>query len=231
MENILITGTDRGIGLALAQEFLSHGCHVYAGQYMPEWPQLEELQKQYPDTLVIIPLDVSSITSVKNAYELVKGQTEQIDILINVAGISGGIERGLLGKTYSVNSVGAIRMVDTFLPLMQQGRKILCFFSSEAGSVALSDRSDMGQWLGYCSSKAQLNMAVRLMFNRLSPEGYKFRVYHPGGVNSYMTGQKGTGSDYEAEETAKAAYHQFTTKRPYEDVLLLTDVMGEIWAF
>ena len=45
----------------------------------------------------------------------------------------------------------------------------------------------------YCVSKAMLNMTVRLMFNELRPEGYTFRVYHPGWVRSYMSGKRRTG--------------------------------------
>lgn len=231
MKNVFITGADRGIGQALTVEFLSHGYYVYAGQFMPEWPALEELKETYPETLQIIPLDVSSTESVKNAYEQIRQTTDRIDLLVNVAGISGTMEPEKVKQTYDVNAVGAIRMVDTFLPLMEAGEKELCFVSSEAGSIALSDRDDMEHWLAYCSSKSMLNMAIRLMFNELNEKGWKFRVYHPGGVNGYMSGKKGTGSDYEPEETAKVAFRQFVTERSFEDVLILSDVEDTIWAF
>lgn len=231
MERVFITGADRGIGQALAREFLLHGYQVYAGQYMPDWPELDRLKEKYPDTLAVIPLDVGNTDSVKKACEKIKEQTDYIDILVNVAGISGTMDREKLQQLYEVNAVGAIRVVDIFLPLMKKGRRKICFFSSEAGSIALSDRNDMDGWLGYSSSKAMLNMAIRLMFNKLNAQGYQFRVYHPGGVNGYMSGKKGTTSDYEPEETARVAFRQFVTKRFYEDVLLLTDVEDMIWAF
>lgn len=230
MKKVFITGADRGIGHALTKEFLSQGYLVYAGQYMPEWKELDELKLQYPETLFTVPLDVGSTDSVKAAYELVKKQTDYLDILVNVAGILGNIRKITFEQMFDVNTVGVIRMVDIFLPLLHSDSTI-CFFSSEAGSVALSERSDMEEWLGYCSSKAMLNMAIRLMFNKLNPQNYKFRVYHPGGVNGYLSGEKGTTGEYEPEDSAKKAFLQFTSKRSWEDVLILTDIEDNTWAF
>ena len=48
MENVFITGADRGVGFALCEEFAAHGFRVLAGQYMPEWGALAELAEKYP---------------------------------------------------------------------------------------------------------------------------------------------------------------------------------------
>ena len=56
----------------------------------------------------------------------------------------------------------------------------------------------------YCASKTMLNMAVKLMFNRLQERGYTFRFYHPGWVKTYMSGGKTEIGVYEAEESARA---------------------------
>ena len=44
MKTVLISGADRGVGLGMASEFASHGWRVFAGQFMPAWPQLSQLQ-------------------------------------------------------------------------------------------------------------------------------------------------------------------------------------------
>ncbi len=54
---VLITGADRGLGFALTKDFLARGDVVFAGQFMEEWGELEELQGNYPDRLHRIPLD------------------------------------------------------------------------------------------------------------------------------------------------------------------------------
>lgn len=115
------------------------------------------------------------------------------------------------------------------MPLMEQGEKRLCFVSSEAGSITLAHRTEGD--VSYCVSKTCLNMAVRLMFEELQPRGYRFRLYHPGWVRSYMGGEKGTEGNFEPEETAVAAYEQFTSDRNWEDVLVMSDISNEIWPF
>lgn len=229
MKTVMITGADRGVGFALCQYFAEGGWRVFAGQYMPEWKELEKLKKQYGDQVVMIPLDVGSTDSVKAAAKQTAQETENLDILINCAGISGmSDDRNVLNAVFNVNTLGALRMVEAFLPLMENGMKRLCFVSSEAGCVALAHRTDS---FSYCMSKRALNMEVKLMFNKLAPEGYTFRLYHPGWVRSYMMGTKSTVGNFEPEETAQVAYRQFTENRNWEDILAMTDVSDEVWPY
>ena len=188
----LVTGADRGLGSALCAGLLARGWRVVAGQYMPDWPELGALAEQHPDALHVVPLDVGSTASVRAAAEKVAGLTGRVDLLISNAGIGAGraeLGQGLdfpaIQRAYNVNALGAIRLAEAFLPLMGEGLRRLCFVSSEAGSVSLAHRQ--GQF-GYCMSKTALNMAVRIMHNDLYPEGYTFRLYHPGWMRSYMSG-------------------------------------------
>lgn len=229
MEQVFITGADRGVGSALCKTFLEHGFRVFAGQFMPQWKELDVLKEKYGESLEMVPLDVTDPESVRKAAEWTGKFTEHIDILINCAGIVGADDPDHIRATYQVNTIGPLCMVENFLPLMQEGRKRLCFVSSEAGSVTLAHRDGM---FGYCTSKTALNMSIRLMFNELQPKGYTFRVYHPGWVNSYITGGvKGHDGVYEPEDTAAVAYHTFTQDRSWEDVLAMTDVENELWSF
>ena len=63
--NVLISGADRGLGFALTKKMLALGYTVFAGQYLPDWEELTQLQSKYPALLHIIPLDVSQDESVK----------------------------------------------------------------------------------------------------------------------------------------------------------------------
>lgn len=229
MSTVVITGADRGIGYCLAAEYLKAGYKVYAGQYMEDWPWLAELKRRFRDQLAIIPLDVSKKASIEEAYRLVASREEAVDQLINVAGIPGkGSFEESLHPVLMTNSVGPLIMTETFLPLLMKGKKRLCFFSSEAGVNTLAHRTD---GFAYCISKTALNMAAKLMFNRLRPLGYTFRLYHPGWVRSYMSGSKAEVGVFEPEESAKEAFRQFNEERACEDVLLMTDIRGEAWPF
>ena len=228
MKSVLITGADRGIGFALCRCFLDNGWRVFAGRFMKDWTELESLKDTYGGRLSLVDLDVGSQESVRLAAETVGGQTGCLDMLVNCAGIAQGGGSEATVRCLNVNTLGPIRMVEAFLPLMERGEKILCFFSSEAGSITLAHRNGD---ISYCVSKTCLNMAVRLMFEKLQPQGYRFRLYHPGWVRSYMSGKKSTVGNFEPEETAAVAYRQFTSTRNWEDVLVMSDVSDEIWPF
>lgn len=236
-KSVMVTGADRGLGFAIVKGLLADGYQVFAGQYMPDWKELEEAKELYPDTLHIVPLDVSDIQSVKNAFELVSKETNSLDMLVNNAGISGSagdifelqsLEKAL--PTFNANCLGAMRMVRTFMPLLENsdGMKRLCFVSSEAGCVSVCHRSD---GFIYPMSKTALNMAVRLLFEELYPQGFTFRLFHPGWVRSYMSGAKSTMGKFEPEESGASAVEFFTSDLAHEDVLKMFDNQFVVWPF
>ena len=235
---VLVTGADRGLGLALCTGLLKGGWHVFAGQYLPEWHELGILKNEFPETLHLIPLDISSMESVKVAAEIVQALTDHLDVLINNAGVTSETSNptirepqdyGEMHRMYDVNALGALRVVESFLPLMEQGQaKRLCFVSSEAGSISRAERTS---WFGYCMSKAALNMGVKILFNDLHPAGYTFRVYHPGWVRSYMHGEKNMDATLEPEEAATYAIPYFLNDREDEDRLVMVDYEGKEWSW
>lgn len=164
----------------------------------------------------------------RRRQRLLPALCDHIDLLVSCAGISGGETYEKMRAVFNINTLGAVRMTEAFLPLMQTGMKRLAFVSSEAGVISLAHRQDT---FTYTMSKTALNMIVRRMFRTLRPLGYTFRLYHPGWVRSYMMGQKSTAGNFEPEETAAVAYRQFVTDRSAEDVLVMTDVSGEMWPY
>jgi NAD(P)-dependent dehydrogenase (short-subunit alcohol dehydrogenase family) len=230
-----VTGADRGLGAALCAGLLDQDWRVLAGQYMPEWPELAALEDQYPESLHLVTLDVSATPSVRVAAQAAAAIVDRVDLLISNAGIGGGraeLGQGLdfaaMQRAFNVNALGAVRVVEAFLPLMTQGMRRLCFVSSEAGCISLAHRAGH---FGYCMSKSALNMAVRIMFNDLQPTGYTFRLYYPGWMRSYMGGTKSTRGDMEPEEAAAKALPFFLSNREDEGRLVLIDYQGQEWPF
>jgi NAD(P)-dependent dehydrogenase (short-subunit alcohol dehydrogenase family) len=242
----IVTGADRGLGLAMTARLLEKNWQVFAGQYMPEWGELDKLIPQYPPgRLVLVPLDVGDEASTRAAAKQVGELTNCVDMIINNAGvISHRLEPihepqdyDEMHRVYNINALGPLRVVEAFLPLVQQSQmKRLCFISSDLGSI---NRSMYTAWYGYCMSKTALNMGVRILFNRLRPEGYTFRLYHPGWIRTYMGGSPELNKDapLDPEQAALPAVAYFLRNRtgdPHktrsdEDRLVMRDYEGREW--
>ncbi len=233
---VFITGADRGLGLGIAAEMLARGWQVFAGQYMPEWPELAGLAGKYPHSLRLVPLDVASIESTRAAAQQVADQAGRLDVLVSNAGVYADTEGrpirepqdyAEMHRLFDINALGGLRLVESFISLMDRGgMKRLCFVSSEAGSIGGMKRTAL---FGYTMSKAALNMGVKILFNSLRPDGYTFRVYHPGWVRSYMSGKKNMAAHLEPEEAAAYAIPFFLNDLPDEDRLRLVDYEGHEW--
>jgi len=236
-EKILITGADRGLGFGMTKYLLERGYIVYAMQYLVYWDELQTLKKTYPMSLFISPLDVSNHHSVELAVEEVLKTTDYLDMIINNAGIileednHHQIEHQIndedILKIFNVNALGSLRVVNQFLPLLERGNiKKLCFISSEAGSIECAKRKEM---LGYCMSKSALNMMTKILFNTLRPKNYRFRLYHPGWIKSYMNGHLSTEGDLTIDEASQCAVEYFLNDLTDEDNLQMKDNKGNIW--
>lgn len=234
---VFITGADRGLGFALAKDFLDRGDMVFAGQFLTEWKELDDLKKKNQEHLILVPLDVSDSKSIEDAYKEVSARTEKIDILVNNAGISGSagdimylenVERGL--RIFQTNCLGPLAMVNTFLPLMMKENALrrICFVTSEAGSISVCHRED---GFIYPMSKTGMNMAAKLLFEQLKGEGFTFRLYNPGWMKSYMSGKKSVAGKIEPEESSKVAVEYFVNGLKHEDVLKIYDNNRMVWPF
>jgi len=200
-----ITGADRGIGFELVRQLLFKGYTVIAGYYLKEVGQLVEIKEEFQNQLHLVSLDISNDLSVKHLYDYITGVTDTLDILINNAGILGDIETNIfdvldfdeMGKVFNVNTLGALRMTNTLIPLiMKSSTKLIVNISSEASSIKDCNRKS---WFSYCMSKSALNMQSSIIHNTIKEQGGQVLIIHPGWVQTYMQGKL----DEKAELTPK----------------------------
>jgi NAD(P)-dependent dehydrogenase (short-subunit alcohol dehydrogenase family) len=202
---ILITGANRGLGLALAEKLLAGGQHIHAINRQ-ESHDLLQLQKKYPASLWLYPGDVRDESSIRKALETIAGQISALDIILNNAAVN--MERtgpkleqadfSIYLPTYQVNAIGPLILVKYALPLLRKGnKKLIVNFSSEAGSIGACGRT---REYSYCMSKAALNMASRILQNALKEEGIKVLALHPGWFSSDMGGAGAPITPLEAAE-------------------------------
>ena len=189
---VLITGTSRGIGLALTQQYAERGWNVIATARDPAGaPALQAIAKDHRN-VVLEPLDVTSHAQIDALAAKYRGRP--IDVLLNNAGISGGDDMGTFGhldyavydRVHATNVLGPLKMAEAFLPNVaaSQQKKIINISSTE-GSLSLV--KGRGGSYFYRSSKAALNMVMRSLAIDLRPQGITVGLVSPGFVKDDFT--------------------------------------------
>lgn len=221
MTTILITGSNRGIGLALTKEFLSQGDRVIATARQPEKAkELQALSRKYPSpALRIEQMDVADQASVDRVAAELGKSNEALDVLINNAGVfpEQGNERleeldlAQLENAFEVNVVGAARASRAFLPLLRKSeRGRIVNISSGAGSI--TDKVD-SRHMCYSVSKAALNQFSRTLAADLKPERIIVVPVTPGWVQTDMGGDQAELTPEESAASLASTVKKLTLKQ------------------
>ena len=216
---VLITGTGRpyALGFNLARRYLEHGDTVFATVRRPS-EALEKLKEEYPETLRILTMDISSTESVNAAAKEAAGMTSSLDLIINNATTASAdtmkelpdFDLDLIAPAVNVGAVGPIRVLKAFLPLLKKSvlGALVVNISSEAGSIGKCWRSC---YLDYGTEKAALNMLTATMrvYFRDDPSINIFCL-HPGWIRTNPGNTEAPLLPYEHAETLRLL---FETKR------------------
>jgi NAD(P)-dependent dehydrogenase (short-subunit alcohol dehydrogenase family) len=188
---VLVTGANRGIGLALATAYAERGDKVLACCREPRRAADLRALAQARD-VTVLPLAVDDAGSVGAlARELA---TATIDVLVNNAGVSGGplesqtattVDFDAWAEAFAVNTMGPVRVMQALLPQLRRARspKVMSV-TSQLGALSL----DLPLAFGYSATKAALNKFMRLAAIDLKPQGIAVGVVHPGWVQTDMGG-------------------------------------------
>ncbi len=236
----LVTGADRGFGFCIARRLAQAGWRVFAGRVLADYVLLNRLHGEFPEVRPI-RLDVSSQDELHRAKEEIGRIGGKLDLLVSNAAIMGSDGTATLGgekpmdfdaleRSFRVNSLAAVLLVDAMLPLLEKsGVRRLFFTSSEISSVRLMRRTGDTR---YAMSKTALNLGVRMLFNSLRPRGYVFRLYQPGWMKRMLPdGSLAEGAEVDPDLSAAEALRQLFEDRPDEDRLVLTDRFGRELSF
>ncbi|MCR2804648.1 SDR family NAD(P)-dependent oxidoreductase [Paenibacillus soyae] len=236
MHTAFVTGADRGLGLELTRGLLERGWRVIAGRYLENWHELTELAGRHEGRAVVVPLDIGSDRSVRDAANLAGASADAIDLVIHNAAVStslkdltiaGGLNYEDMIRIYNINAIGMLRVTEALLYLTDAGTmKRQCIVSSEAGSI---ERCSREAWYGYCMSKAALNMGAVRLHENLHADGYTFRLLHPGWMKTYMSGSKNEEAELEADVVAEAALRYFIGPGEEDHRLVMKDWAGGEW--
>jgi NAD(P)-dependent dehydrogenase (short-subunit alcohol dehydrogenase family) len=194
MATVLITGTNRGLGLEFVKHFLGRSDTVIATcRDSSSATELQALAANN-ENLSLKNLDVSDEQSMAAlATEL---KDTPIDVFINNAGVYGPRDANF-GNVLSseweqvirVNAIAPMLLTQLIIGSLRQGTdKKLVYVTSKMGSI--DDNKGGGSYI-YRSSKTALNSVVKSLSVDLASEGFSVAVVHPGWVRTDMGGPNG----------------------------------------
>jgi len=208
MKKALITGANRSIGFEAARQLLKKGYHVYLGSRTLKNGQeaVEILKAEGLTEVEAIQLDVSSDESVKDARAEIGKRTEALDVLINNAGISGGLPQtaadtsvAVFKEVFDTNLFGVVRMNQAFMDLLQKSAQPrIVNVTSGLGSVTLHADPTWKYYqvktAVYGPSKAALNLYTIVLAYELRDTPFKVNVVDPGYTATDFNHHSGPGT-------------------------------------
>lgn len=184
----LVSGGSRGIGYAIAELFYKEGANVYIMSRGAE--QLAEAAKKIgggdESRIHGIPCDVSSKTSVDEAFERIAADGAEIDVLVNCAGVNlrGPLETMPLEtweKVLGINLTGTFLLTQKCIPTMKKngGGKIVNIASlmSEVARPTISP---------YVASKGGVKMFTKAIAVECAPYNIQANSIIPGYIETEM---------------------------------------------
>ncbi|MEM6930387.1 MAG: SDR family NAD(P)-dependent oxidoreductase [Myxococcota bacterium] len=180
MKRILVTGANKGIGLAIVGAILEghEGTSVWLGSRDPARGEaarrgLVEAHPDWADRVQVLPLDVTDDDSVVAAHAAVMQATPEhtrpLYGLVNNAGVAGQD----LVTTLAVNTMGLRRVSEAFLPLLQPagGRIVNVTSASGPNFVAATEPKQRWQFTDAACTREAYDHLIEACLNAATPAG------------------------------------------------------------
>lgn len=183
----LITGSSTGFGRVLAEVLLEKGERVVATARNLE--SLADLQKQYPDTLKAVTLDVTNFAQIDEVVKASNDWASRIDVMVNNAGFGlvGAIEECSMDEIrhqFETNVFGAIAMIQAVLPTMR---------AQKAGHILnISSVVGVTSYMGtgfYSATKHALEAINESLAKEMETFGIKSIAINPGPFRTDFAGR------------------------------------------
>ena len=209
MKKVLVTGANKGIGFECARQLAKQGVFVFICSRNLEngLKAANTLKTEGFENVRAIQLDVSNQESVNLARAEIEKSTNKLDILINNAGISGGLTgQNALEVTidtfkdvFNTNLYGVIRVTRAFMDLLKNSDEPrIVNVSSGIGSHTLNSEPQYqpmtSQFVAYGTSKSALNMYTINLAYELRDTAFKVNMVDPGYTNTDLNARTGTGT-------------------------------------
>jgi NAD(P)-dependent dehydrogenase (short-subunit alcohol dehydrogenase family) len=216
-QNVVITGANRGLGLALTQVFTAQGDHVIATCRTPS--AATELASTGAE---VHALDMANFASIDAFATSLSGRS--IDVLINSAGVDarafGADDTNRSALTISaehfeavmrINVTGPLMLVEALAPNLRSAKGKVVNISSQIASFEVAQR--IGRDVAYAASKTALNMVTLKQSQALAPDGVVVVMMHPGWLKTDMGGATADLDPKDAAKSIAATIGSLTTEQ------------------
>ena len=203
-QTVLITGANKGIGLETARQLAKAGYHIFLGSRDKGNGDkaVKQLKAEGFTDVELLLIDVTSETSVQQAHDELAQRIDQLDVLINNAGIPGAFpqvpsnaDNEVLHQVFEVNFFGVIRTVRIFIDLLKKAENPrIVNVTSDLGSLTLHNDPNWQYYhfksAGYGPSKTALNAYTVALAFELKDQ-VKVNMINPGYTSTEFNNHQG----------------------------------------
>lgn len=217
----LITGSTAGIGKATAELFAREGYTlVLSGRRIDRLKSLKaEIENRYGVQVFIFSFDIRNRQEVTSAVEAIKQTVEQIDVLVNNAGLAAGLDQLRNGdpddwdQMIDTNVKGLLYISRQIIPWMvEKGEGHIVNIGSIAGKEVYPNGNV------YCGTKHMVDALSQAMRRELAEFNIRVSAIHPGAVETEFSVVRYKG---DAEKAGKV-YEGFEN-------LVAEDIADAVW--
>ncbi|NLI90696.1 MAG: SDR family oxidoreductase [Peptococcaceae bacterium] len=184
----LITGCNRGIGRAILEKYAEHGAVIYANARCPHSLDVlaGELGEKYNTEIIPVYFNVTDKEAVKQCYLRIRQERNQLDVLVNNAGIMrdaliGMVDDKIIEDVFSVNVYAVITMIQYAVRIMsRQNKGSIINLASIVGEMG-----NPGQTV-YAASKGAVIALTKTLAKELCSRHIRVNAIAPGMIDTDM---------------------------------------------
>jgi Short-chain dehydrogenases of various substrate specificities len=194
---MMVTGGGNGLGRELVLNLLNKGCRVAAIDINKSaLEETEQFAGEYAGALMTIVADITNEVTIEDALESIKCRFNEIDGVINNAGIIQpfrkvkDLDSNIIDRVFKINFMGTLNVIKVFLPHLQERPEAhIVNVSSMGGFLPVAGQAIYG------ASKAAVKILSEALTSELSETNVGVTTVFPGAMFTSIKANSGLGTD------------------------------------